>query len=298
MSIAKRFLAMCMALAACLAAAVCMAPRAAAGQRFTIAYTGGIGVYPRSGPSMSSQHAGAALPEGSSVDVACELEGELVDNNTTPATKIWERLSDGTHIPNAYINSGADGWTPGVPRCTSPEPEQKKDDDPTSHIKATGPRTGNIRLDITYGPTSKSVLQVASQLYQHYYNGSSSPGADAYIDWRFFRDRKDLEEFSYRIPVGKQEVYKSFGAQDGTSLDLILGLGSFTVFRYSTKCFVIYDYYDFDDADIFYRHFAEAARTGKAKEFNVFSYGCYGGGSDGTGSSGDGYGGGGGGGGW
>lgn len=117
MSVAKRFLAMCMALAACLAAAVCMAPRAAAGQRFTIAYTGGIGVYPRSGPSMSSQHVGAALPEGSSVEVACELEGELVDNNTTPATKIWERLSDGTHIPNAYINSGADGWTPGVPRC-------------------------------------------------------------------------------------------------------------------------------------------------------------------------------------
>ena len=85
MSVAKRFLAMCMALAACLAAAVCMAPRAAAGQRFTIAYTGGIGVYPRSGPSMSSQHVGAALPEGSSVEVACELEGELVDNNTTPA---------------------------------------------------------------------------------------------------------------------------------------------------------------------------------------------------------------------
>lgn len=127
MSVAKRFMVMFMALAACLAAAVCMAPRAAAGQRFTIAYTGGIGVYPRSGPSMGSQRVGAALPEGSSVEVACELEGELVDNNTTPATKIWERLSDGTHIPNAYINSGADGWTPGVPRCDqSPDPQPKE----------------------------------------------------------------------------------------------------------------------------------------------------------------------------
>lgn len=126
MSIVKRFLAMFMALAACLAAAVCMAPRAAAGQRFTIAYTGGIGVYPRSGPSMGSQRVGAALPEGSSVEVACELEGELVDNNTTPATKIWERLSDGTHIPNAYINSGADGWTPGVPRCDVESKTQQK----------------------------------------------------------------------------------------------------------------------------------------------------------------------------
>ena len=98
----------------CLAAAVCMAPRAAAGQRFTIAYTGGIGVYPRSGPSMGSQRVGAALPEGSSVEVACELEGELVDNNTTPATKIWERLSDGTYVSNAYTNTGVEGWTPGV----------------------------------------------------------------------------------------------------------------------------------------------------------------------------------------
>ena len=278
MSIVKRFLAMCMALAACLAAAVCMAPRAAAGQRFTIAYTGGIGVYPRSGPSMSSQHAGAALPEGSSVDVACELEGELVDNNTTPATKIWERLSDGTHIPNAYINSGADGWTPGVPRCEKSESERKKDKDPTIGVITKGPRTGGERLYISYNP-NKGDMQVAIELFSHYFRGD---GVDTYIDWEFFKNRQHLKEFAYTIKKDGFDKYQSTELNDGNSPGLMMALGTFTVYRISDHCFLIYDYYDFDQASV-YSSLHNAAREGKAKEFNVFSYGCYSGGGGGGG---------------
>lgn len=85
----------------------------------TIAFSE-IGIYPRTEKSLDSAHFGPALPDGATIQVECEAEGAAVNGNP-----IWERRSDGAWIPNAFVNTGYDTWTPGIPRCdqqSSPAP--------------------------------------------------------------------------------------------------------------------------------------------------------------------------------
>lgn len=82
---------------------------------FQVAWTD-IGIYPRAAASMDSARVGAALPDGAWVTVECELQGQPVSNGHQ-TIDIWERLTDGTFLPNAFINTGVDSWTLGVPKC-------------------------------------------------------------------------------------------------------------------------------------------------------------------------------------
>lgn len=88
-----------------------------AGSGFRVAWTG-IGIYPRTGPSMASVPASGALPDGAVVSVVCELVGQAVSNGFQ-VTDIWDRLEDGSWLPNAFLDTGVDGRTPGVPSCDS-----------------------------------------------------------------------------------------------------------------------------------------------------------------------------------
>jgi hypothetical protein len=97
-----------------------------ADSQFQIAWTD-IGIYPRAAASMDSAKVGAALPDGATVSIVCEIEGQNVSNGYQ-TTNVWERLSDGTYLPNAYIATNVVGWTPGVPRCdvAPPAPVQPR----------------------------------------------------------------------------------------------------------------------------------------------------------------------------
>lgn len=85
--------------------------------QFQIAFTG-IGIYPRSAPSMNAGKVGAALPDGAWVSVACETTGDSVTSGAG-TSDIWEKLSDGTFVPNVFVETGASSWSPGVNRCGS-----------------------------------------------------------------------------------------------------------------------------------------------------------------------------------
>lgn len=86
-----------------------------------VAYTN-IGIYPRADKSMASAKVGAAVPDGATVNVACEAEGEPVSNGYETIS-VWEQLTDGTWLPNAFVATGYSGFTPCVPRCqTEPSP--------------------------------------------------------------------------------------------------------------------------------------------------------------------------------
>ncbi|SDV00755.1 Putative amidase domain-containing protein [Microlunatus sagamiharensis] len=75
-----------------------------------------IGIYPRASASMDSAHVGDALSDGASVDVVCEDKGQSVSNGAQEID-IWDKLSDGTWLPNAFLKTGSTSWTPGIPRC-------------------------------------------------------------------------------------------------------------------------------------------------------------------------------------
>jgi len=100
--------------------AILAAAPASANSSFRVAWTR-IGIYPRSAPDMASAKVGAALPDGAWIDVVCETTGTTVTSDVA-TTDIWEKLSNGTYLPNAFVETGANGWTPGVPRCDTPAP--------------------------------------------------------------------------------------------------------------------------------------------------------------------------------
>ena len=111
-------------------------PAARAEQAYPIAFTNGIGIYPRTAPSMDAARNGSALPEGTMVTIECELEGQPVSNDMATIS-IWAKTSHG-YLPNAYIHTGVDSWTPGVARCESSDPESSNI--PDDHWSKNGDR--------------------------------------------------------------------------------------------------------------------------------------------------------------
>lgn len=102
---------------------------ASADETYPVGYTD-IGIYRRAAPSMDSARVGSALSNGTPVLIDCETTGQVVDNGFAP-TGIWEKLSDGTYLPNAFLYTGVDGWTPGISRCdggAASQPQPMSDD--------------------------------------------------------------------------------------------------------------------------------------------------------------------------
>ena len=112
-----RFRVAATALAVAVATGILVTSPASAAATYRIAFTSN-GVYPRNGPSLSYTKIGAALSNGASVTVSCEQSGTKVTNIYGESTTIWERLSNGRWVPNAFLNTGVSGWTPGIPRCS------------------------------------------------------------------------------------------------------------------------------------------------------------------------------------
>ena len=66
---------------------------------------------------MSSRTVGDALADGTLVSIACETTGMPVTNTLGQTTDLWEQLDNGTFIPNAFIDTGVMGPTPGLSDC-------------------------------------------------------------------------------------------------------------------------------------------------------------------------------------
>lgn len=116
--------------AACLALTMLTAPVPAAAEVTTRISWTRIGIYPRTSPSMAAGHAASALPDGVTVTIACETTGEPVSNGYQTIT-IWDRLTDGSWLPNAFLDTGTASGTPGVPRCDTTTDRATSDPAPT-----------------------------------------------------------------------------------------------------------------------------------------------------------------------
>lgn len=93
------------------------------GPSYPIAWTGGVGVNQRSGPSTSYPIVGSPIPEGTYVVPVCEAYGDTITDTAGYTSNIWDQLTGGVYISNAFLNTGVDGRTPGVPDCgQSPPP--------------------------------------------------------------------------------------------------------------------------------------------------------------------------------
>ncbi|WP_157184830.1 DUF2599 domain-containing protein [Nocardia niigatensis] len=109
------------AIAIAVAGAAVTTPTAHADAQYPVAWTK-IGIYPQSAPSMGSGQVGKALPDGAKVTIVCEGIGQPVSNGDK-TIDVWERLDTGAWLPNAFIKTDHDGWTPGIPNCKDYVPQ-------------------------------------------------------------------------------------------------------------------------------------------------------------------------------
>jgi len=83
----------------------------------TIFQTGGGAVNVRSAPNTSSTIVGT-VSEGMSVGIECQTTGTTVNG-----TSIWDYLpAKGGYVTDAYVNTGYDGFVPGMPMCGAAPP--------------------------------------------------------------------------------------------------------------------------------------------------------------------------------
>lgn len=94
---------------------------------FEIAYANDKGFSPRTEPSIGAEHDNNyVLKNGQPIKVICETEGSMAESDRS-ASDIWEKLEDGTYVPNVFVYTGVDDWTPNIPRCNEKKPEKKKE---------------------------------------------------------------------------------------------------------------------------------------------------------------------------
>lgn len=113
------------------AALVAAAPAASADPGYYVFGTE-IGIYPRVEPSMDSAKTGVALADGTPLNIACQTTGVPFGGNA-----VFNRLVDGTYLPDYFTYTGVDGFDPRLPRCEdtpapAPTPTEPAKSAPTS----------------------------------------------------------------------------------------------------------------------------------------------------------------------
>ncbi|MEV6191312.1 peptidase [Streptomyces sp. NPDC051920] len=74
----------------------------------------GVQINVRSGPGTHFSIV-RTLPAGSSVPIYCQCPGETV-TGTYGTTKIWDNISNGQFVSDAYVQTGSDGYV--APACS------------------------------------------------------------------------------------------------------------------------------------------------------------------------------------
>lgn len=222
------------------------------GHSFTVDWST-YGVQAYSAPDTNSTPVGGAFANGSTVLVTCETLGTPVSNGLQ-TTNIWEKLAGtGAFVPNANTNTGADGFTPGVPSCESLKKQQPTPDPETPK---------------KYDGMALSDGTVSINLYNHYYDRS---GKSVILDWSYFEgDRRLVGALKSLKGPGEYEIYNSNPVDDG---DIFWALGRFEINQTSEHCYIVADKYDFDVKGP-YATLAIDAQLGAAKPFEVRSSGC------------------------
>ena len=234
--------------------------------QYPVAWTGGGGVQPMSGTSVSSGTDGSVLPDGLVVTVTCETSGQTLTDSANFTSGLWDQLTSGAYIPNVYIDTQVNGATPGLPACSQPSggasgtgggggagggsgspggggPGASTPATPASTQAATS-NGGNTsspspqcqKPSGTYIPNDGG-LSVPYALYDHYMWANGSP---VVIDWAFFSQSASFVKYAKGLAVGQVGGYRN-----SPDTAMFYALGSFTVTRTSPSCYAIYDHYDF-----------------------------------------------------
>lgn len=61
------------------------------------------------------------IPHGTTIKIECQMTGEEI-NGKWGKTKIWNRIAGVGYISDGWVDTGTNGWIPGVPNCVTGKP--------------------------------------------------------------------------------------------------------------------------------------------------------------------------------
>lgn len=233
----------------------------------------------RSGPATTFPEAGT-YQGGVGLNLGCWINGESVEGRNGKTSAIWYQVVD---VPGAWINdtivdTGSD--EPVTASCfdgLSSEHQElyRQEASQLADISAQtasvySPPTPNINFPNL--PNSRKrifPILVEFQLAQHYFDRT---GQAVDIDFTFFKHSRRLRQTMYSVKIGDSGSYEAAPGYDGTSM--VLAVRKFEFKRTSDNCFTITDRYDFH-YHTEYESLKWAHNIGVAKEFDVYSSGCF-----------------------
>lgn len=205
----------------------------------------------RNGPGLEYDEIGQ-LNAGETVTLEC-FDYTYGDDVKGPysTSRIFYKIKgyDNGWVSDAYLSTGSDD--PVTAQCDIPWP-------------VSG-------LELIADPG-----QMHWELMYHYWGNS---GQAVKLPWSFFgAPGGDFARKAYTFPVGQTWTYQSSESINGQ--EVYYSVGKFNVVRTSPNCFRMWDTYDYDWGSFVKATLNIASFTGLAKEFNIYSSGCYPPGSD------------------
>jgi hypothetical protein len=252
------------------------------------------GIYPQVEPRMGSGEAGKALPDKATVTIVCETYGESVGNGLE-TSNVWAQISTGGYLPNAFLNTGVNGRTPGVDECGKPPSK------PTASkvqfksftkdykkekvvIKATYWTSNNKSFimpdytDTVVPWDMASYQNLSAPLFGHWL---ASTGGTVLVPWSYFEAQSGFnqwlssQKFTSYVDQDKsgEVVY-----QPSLATDMEFAVGSVLMFEPMPGCYILTDSYEFDPdkvQNIPYFLLHKAEQNGwNGKRFGVVSTNC------------------------
>lgn len=87
---------------------------------YPLAFTGGLGAYPRFTPNFDAR-TGTAVPEGTGIDASCWVHGGDVTNPSGYTSSVWVQDTSGAFWPEAWLDTGSSGVPEGLASCAAPQ---------------------------------------------------------------------------------------------------------------------------------------------------------------------------------
>jgi hypothetical protein len=254
------------------------------------------GIYPQVEPRMGSGEAGKALPDKAAVTIVCETYGESVGNGLE-TSNVWAQISTGGYLPNAFLNTGVNGRTPGVDECgkplSKPTPSKaqfksfvKNYTDEGIVVKATywSYNGKNIMMPDTtdtvvpWENDDGSTQNLTAPLFAHWLG---SKGGTVLVPWSYFETQPGFQDW---LRVAKFSSYvdaKNSGEQiykPPVTSDMKFAVGNVAIFEPMPGCYILTDSYDFvpdktQNLPYFLLNLAEQ-KGWNGKRFGVVSTNC------------------------
>ena len=141
---------------------------------------GSCGLRQRLGPELRFGVIGEPLPDGRAVDISCQTRGDRVTGFDASSTSVWDRLANGTYVPDYFISTPGknDQLTEPLPDCATLGGQQTSSPPRVASVSLMAPANGQVLTGAVDVRASSDAPEVRFEAFY-----SDSPGIQGNARW-------------------------------------------------------------------------------------------------------------------